>query len=212
MKGRRKRTDDREYAMRTRTSIEAGRRLLLLAALLSLAAGCDGSDPSHPSPTAPPIPTQPPATPDASWSGCWTFAEAAPAGDCLVDALNSFRSGLTGWPLLLTIRIDGERVDLAFQYSPGNDPNEGFWPLAYAGTVASDGSIRAELAPALVGEMRSDPWLELCYWEWSMQGGLLQAQLAPDRLGVTGEVVESFRVADGGGQRTFTVRSQFRAP
>ena len=198
--------------MRSRLSNRGVRRLLPLAMFVALAAGCDGGGVSRPSPTAPGVPTLPPPTPDAAWIGTWTFVEAAPAGDCLVDALNAFyRGGVNGSPLYLTIRIDGDRIELEFSYTAGDKPNEGFWPLRYTGAIESDGSIRAEIVASLVGGLRVDPWLELCYGEWSMQGGELRAQLAPDRRGITGETFESFRVEMGGGQRTFTVRSQFRA-
>jgi hypothetical protein len=180
---------------------------------MALVASACGGDSGYRSPTAPPAPTTPapPASPVVWWYGSWTFDQATPAGDCLAEALNDFRYGIAGWGLRLDFQAEAGRARLRFSYEPGNDPNEGFWPLEFTGTIGPDGAIRASVPDALIGALRTDPWMELCYWEWSMQGGELQATLSPDGRRLSGTVVETFRASFPPPDKDFTIHSHFTA-
>jgi len=181
--------------------------MCLLAGILLLVAGSrDGRSPTEPCPG--PGPTVPPAP---SWSGSWTFDEAAPAGDCLADAMNDWRSGggMLGWHLLLDLEADNGSIRIRFHYPGFIDDDEGFSPLEYAGTVDADGGVRASAAPSSIGTTRTDPWGELCYWEWTTLGGELSGTLSPDGRALTGAVVDTFRAEPSG--KTFTIRSHFEA-
>ena len=185
-----------------------------VAASLLLGA-CSGDERSY-TPTEPFVPTSPPppsAPLPATWSGYWTFDQATPAGDCLADALNAFRGGggLSAWQISLTFQQDGGRAHLRFYFGPGNDDNEGFWPLEFTGTVSPDGAIHASVPATHLGFRRHDPWLELCYWEWSMQGGQLSAILSPDGRTLTGTIVENFGVENPPQGTAFTIHSHFTA-
>jgi len=161
------------------------------------------------SPTEPFVPPATPSSPPVSWSGSWTFDQATPAGDCLTDALNAFHGGLSHWGIRLSVEQAAGSIQLHFFMGQGNLESEGFWPVEFTGTVGPDGAVVASVPTSLIGSLRTDPWLELCYWEWSMEGGQLSATLSPDGRRLTGTIVESFRpVPDGA---PFTVRSHFEA-
>jgi len=183
----------------------------VVAALLLTA--CSGDGRSY-TPTEPFVPTSPPPPSSplpATWSGSWTFDQATPTGDCLANALNAFRNGLSAWQINLAFEQDAGRAHLRFFFGPGNDDNEGFWPLEFTGTVSADGAVLATVPAANLGFRRSDPWGELCYWEWTMQGGQLTATLSPDGRRLTGTIVESFRAETTQQVTTFTIHSHFTA-
>ena len=193
------------------------RPLVLLVALAVLAAllpGCDGGDsPTEPRRVTPPAPLPAPtSTPAPSWTALWSFDAAEPAGDCLVDALNDFRAdgGMRDWPFALTVERQGDAIRLVF-HGGGNGWSEGFWPVVFAGTVEADGRVSAEVPASAIGGERTDPWLELCYWSWSMQGGELTAVQTADGRRLEGTIVERFRVSPAEGGATFTVHSRFTA-
>ncbi len=184
--------------------------LVVLGLLAAALSGCDGDRSAYRSPTGPADPLSPPPA-DATWYGSWSVDRAAPAGDCLAEALNSPQGGMSGWPFDLEFERDGDLARLRFRFGQGNDDSEGFWPLEFAGSVGADGAVRAWVPSERIGVGRTDPWGELCYWEWSMQGGELSATLSPDGRRLTGSIVESFRVASPTVQTTFSIHSHFTA-
>jgi hypothetical protein len=180
----------------------------VLLGLFALA--CDGGGPESRSPTAPPS-LAPPA-PTGLWSGSWTFDEAGPAGDCLAQALNDGRArgGLVDWRVNLDFETENGGARLKFTF-PGDGDSEGFWPIEFTGTIDSKGNLFAKVPAERLGDERTDPWLELCYWSWSVQGGDLSAVLSPNGRTLTGGVVETFRVENPPLKTTFTIRSHFTA-
>ena len=175
-------------------------RIAVLAATLLFAA-CSGEGRS---------PTEPESSGFVSWwSGSWTFDEATPAGDCLVDELNGGRAagGMVGWPLELRLASDAGSVNLFFSLSGSR--NGGYWPLGFTGTIDGDGAVRASVGSSWIGLTRHDPSEQLCRSAWASVGGELSGTLSPDGSRLTGTVVESFRVVPTG--EVFTVRSHFEA-
>jgi len=144
-------------------------------------------------------------------SGSWSFDVAEPTGDCLADAMNEWRGrgGLSGQPLDVRVERDGGEGILLFFALFTHGDSTGFWPTRYRGTVSSGGTIRAtaDVAP---GALRTDPWLELCYWSWTSEGGELHASLSPDGRRLAGSVAETFRTVQPEGS-VFTIRSEFVA-
>jgi len=146
------------------------------------------------------------------WLGSWSFDVAEPAGDCLADAMNDWHrngGGLENWPVSLEVERDGLGViHLSFGFAANGDTS-GFWPARFAGALGADGTIRAapDVAP---GSLRTDPWLDLCYWSWTSEGGELTASISADGRSLTGNVVETFRTVQPEGF-VFTVRSEFVA-
>jgi hypothetical protein len=188
--------------------------LVSLAALASTLPGCGRDSPTEPRRvTAPsPISTPNPA-PATNWSAFWTFDGAEPAGDCLVDALKDApaNGGMQNWRFGLTVEREGEAVRLLFDSLENGRPSEGFWPVVFAGTVSADGRVSATVPATALGAVRTDPWLELCYWSWSTEGGELTAELSADGRRLDGSIVERFRVVSPPGGPTFTIRSHFTA-
>jgi hypothetical protein len=195
--------------MRMRSSHAARRIVRVAPALgaiaLSLSAACSEGGRDY-SPTAPAVSTAPPFT---AWSGTWTVDEVTPAGDCLADALTAYFDGSSGWPFELELERGSSSVGMRFKFGSGNGDNEGFWPTEYEGSLAANGVISGSLASSRIGSSRTDPWLELCYWEWTVQSGELSAILSADGTHLTGTITETFRVVSNG--TTFTVRSHFTA-
>jgi len=159
-------------------------------------------------PTDPTSPTPAPA-PGAAWGGSWTVDQVTPVGNCVADALNAFVGGLSGWPFDLDLEREGGNVRFRFYFGQGSDDSEGFWPLEFTGTAGPDGTLFASVAAARLGATRTDPWGELCSWDWSEQGGQLSATLSPDGRRLTGSIVETFRATTA--DATFTVHSHFTA-
>jgi hypothetical protein len=173
--------------------------------LALLVAACDRNYSSPTAPTPPRLTPEPDA-PSGLWSGTWTLDLVAPAGDCLADYLNGYTFQ---YSIDLEVEIAGDRIDLTFLYP--FRANAGFWPLHYSGTVNSGGAVSALVPAERLGSLRQDPWLELCYWEWSTQGGQLSATLSPDRHSIAGTVVETYRVEDANRDASFTIESSFSA-
>lgn len=181
-------------------------RALGLAAVLLLAA-CSEDDSGRRrivTPTDPAVPA-----PTAAWSGSWTVDQVTPAGDCLAEALNEFAYGLAGWRFDLQLEREAGQAHLRFHFGQGVSDGEGFWPLEFSGSVGPGGAIAASVPAARIGALRTDPWMELCYWEWSMHGGELSATLSADGRQLAGTIVESFRAIPE--NVTFTVHSHFTA-
>ena len=172
------------------------------AAALLLLAACSGDGKGY-TPTQPPLPPPPS---NATWSGTWTFDQGTPAGDCLAEALNAWRPA---WVFSLQFEREAGRARLWFLWGPGFEPQEGFWPIEYTGTVDSAGTVLASVPSTWLGTLRSDPWLELCYSLWWMEGGQLSATLSADGRTLTGTIVESFRAPLPG--TAFTIHSHFTA-
>lgn len=183
----------------------------LTAALIAMTLLACSGDRQRQLPTEPSSPTPPAAS--AVWPGTWTFERAAPAGDCLADGLNdwSARGGMAAWDLDLTVERDAtSSFRLRFLIAYGAE--KGFWPVEFVGTLDDDGVLRASVPPALIGNVRQDPWMDLCYWQWTVQGGDLSATVSPDGRSLSGTTVETFRVIDPGSEdKTFTVHSRFFA-
>jgi hypothetical protein len=179
--------------MRMRSSNEARRIVRVAPALgaiaLSLFAACSEGGRDY-SPTAPIVSTAPPFT---AWTGIWTVDEVTPAGDCLADALTAYFDGSSGWPFGLDIQPDFD----------------GTVVLRFEGSHYPDGTVIASLPSSQIGVPGTDPWMELCYWEWTTVSGELSAMLSADGTHLTGTITETFRVVSNG--TTFTVRSHFTA-
>jgi hypothetical protein len=190
------------------TPLENGRIVFTVvgAGALSLALLSSCSDGSNYHPTEP---VQAPAGPETlTWVGAWSVDHVTPAGDCLADALNDPVYHWE-WNFDLDFQREGDVVRLNFDLGQGNDDFEGFWPIEFAGTIDRDGFVVASVPPERIGQRRTDPWMELCYWDWATEGGELEATLSPDGRSLTGTIVERFRVLSNG--RTFTVHSRFTA-
>jgi hypothetical protein len=128
----------------------------------------------------------------------------------LADALNAFRNGMSEWRFALVFEQDATLVRLQFQF-PGSFTQGGFWPAVFTGTVGPDGAVLASVPAAQFDAWRYDPWMELCYWKWSSQGGQLSATLSPDGRRLTGTIAESFIVLEPPQGTTFTIHSHFTA-
>lgn len=185
-----------------------------LAGILLLAA-CSEDDRGRRrivTPTDPAIPTPTPApAPGAGWAGSWAVDQVTPVGNCLADALNDpvYDRILSDWRFDMDFGRDGGSAHLRFYFGQGNGDSEGFWPLEFAGAAGPDGAILASVAATRLGLTRTDPWGELCDWEWKEQGGQLSATLSPDGRRLTGSIVETFHLTYL--DATFTVHSHFTA-